>query len=187
VPLVNLDLHEAVVQDRSRAMTMSDVDKGIDLNALAFNTSGIPIPTGSGMEAEEIEAFVDGFFNALDAVNEYGDGNEPVTDDEMLEGFGDAPEIGAESVVAPASGQELLNTIEAVDGIGHVEEESRPGDNDQAATMDNCMPANDESGDAEKIVASGLSDSESFHSDYSASNAPLLDLSVLEKPVPSPK
>ncbi|RYZ91366.1 MAG: type IV secretory system conjugative DNA transfer family protein [Proteobacteria bacterium] len=71
IPLLNLDLHDAIVQKRTRDLTVSDVVKGIDLSMLAVDLSKVPFPASEDMEPEECEAFVKGFFDALDLVNEY--------------------------------------------------------------------------------------------------------------------
>ncbi|MBF6309365.1 hypothetical protein IU462_31420, partial [Nocardia farcinica] len=74
VPSLDLDLHEAVVQSRIRELTTADVEKGIDLRKLALNTSALKVASGSeGIAPEQVEDFVNGFFDALDAVNEYDD------------------------------------------------------------------------------------------------------------------
>lgn len=86
VPSLDLDLHEAVVQSRIRELTTADVEKGIDLRKLALNTSALKVASGSeGIAPEQVEDFVNGFFDALDAVNEYDD--EEIGDD----GIGERP------------------------------------------------------------------------------------------------
>jgi len=83
VPALDLDLHEAVVQTRLRLLTAADVEHGIALDRLALDTSKIaPVPDADGIGAEQVEAFVNDFFNALDAAN-YGQGedNEALDDD----------------------------------------------------------------------------------------------------------
>jgi len=82
VPHLNLDLHEAVVHDRTRELKPADVAKGIDLRSLALDFSKVPLPAGSGIEPEQVEAFVDGFFDALDAANDYDDDDTPDIDDD---------------------------------------------------------------------------------------------------------
>jgi len=79
VPALDLDLHEAVVQTRLRTLTATDVKNGIKLESLAIDTSNIaPVPDAHEMEPEQVEAFVDDFFNALDAAN-YGQAEEENT------------------------------------------------------------------------------------------------------------
>jgi type IV secretion system protein VirD4 len=84
VPLLDLDLHDAIVQERMRALTTADVAKGIDLRKLALDTSKIPLPAaGTGLAPEQVEDFVNGFFDALDAAD--GDSGE---DDGEITGDG---------------------------------------------------------------------------------------------------
>ncbi|HET9239197.1 MAG TPA: type IV secretory system conjugative DNA transfer family protein [Oligoflexus sp.] len=90
IPALNFDLHEAIVQDRSRETTVADVAKGIDLSTLALDLSKVPLPDGDGIEPEQVEAFVNGFFDALDAVNDY--------EESEGDGLGTA-ETGAQSTV----------------------------------------------------------------------------------------
>jgi type IV secretion system protein VirD4 len=60
----------------------ADVAKGIDLRSLALDFSKVPLPAGSGIEPDQVEAFVDGFFDALDAANDYDDEDTPDIDDD---------------------------------------------------------------------------------------------------------
>jgi len=70
VPALDLDLHEAVVQTRLRTVTAADVKEGIKLDRLALDTSSIaPVPYADEMESDQVEAFVNDFFDALDAAN----------------------------------------------------------------------------------------------------------------------
>jgi type IV secretion system protein VirD4 len=77
IPYLNLDLHEAVVQARMRELKPADVANGIDLRTLALDFSKVPLPEGPNIESDQIEAFVDGFFDALDAANSYDDNEVP--------------------------------------------------------------------------------------------------------------
>jgi type IV secretion system protein VirD4 len=82
VPYLDLDLHEAVVQARTRELKPADVAKGIDLRTLALDFSKVPLPESAGIEPEQVEAFVDGFFDALDAANSYDDSAAPEVDED---------------------------------------------------------------------------------------------------------
>jgi len=71
VPCIDLDLHDAKVQKRSRPMTTADIAKGIDLRKLAFDTSKIPIPPdGDGCTPEQAKDLTNSFFDAMDSFNE---------------------------------------------------------------------------------------------------------------------
>lgn len=71
IPRLNFDLYEAIVQDRCRDLTVSDITQGIDLSTLTIDLTKIPLPTpdNKDLKPEEIEAFVDGFFDAIEAAN----------------------------------------------------------------------------------------------------------------------
>jgi type IV secretion system protein VirD4 len=74
VPCLNLDLHEAVVQGRTRKLTPADVAKGIDLSMLAVDFSKVLIPEDMGLEPDQVEDFVNSYFDAFDeaqAQNKY--------------------------------------------------------------------------------------------------------------------
>ena len=148
IPLIDLDLHDAIVQERNRPMTTADVSMGIDLRKLTIDTSKISIPDSPELQPEEIEAFVDDFFNALDEVNEYGeDGSSERPSDEEL----------------AALDAQVSNEIELVE----------PSNEELAAMIDDFYPADDEMIDEEPPE----------YPDWI--NEPILDLSVLEKPVVS--
>ena len=148
IPLIDLDLHDAIVQERNRPMTTADVSMGIDLRKLTIDTSKISIPDSPELQPEEIEAFVDDFFNALDEVNEYGeDGSSERPSDEEL----------------AALDAQVSNEIELVE----------PSNEEHAAMIDDFYPADDEMIDEEPPE----------YPDWI--NEPILDLSVLEKPVVS--
>lgn len=67
VPVIDLELHEARVHQRTRSLTVDDIRNGIDLRALAMDTTKLTFPDDEGVDPGQIEAFVDSFFDALDA------------------------------------------------------------------------------------------------------------------------
>ena len=72
IPTLNLDRHEARVQDRRRDLVLMDVKKGIDLDTLAIDFSKVSIPSDDQeLGADETKTFITDFFTALDAVNQY--------------------------------------------------------------------------------------------------------------------
>lgn len=232
VPLLNLDLHEAVVQARSRAVTVADVEQGIDLRALAVDFSKVPLPEGSGIEAEQVEAFVDGFFDALDAANGYEDDDAPDVDDDGAserpsddelaaldaqaddddgqqftvslvdadadENESDAVELvtsdlppGGDVVAMPALHAEAESEPKRDDGLGHDQADMEldgPTDEDLAAMMDDFMPPDDGMMDEADMLAA-LDEMEAVpeYPGEDENDKPILDLSVLDKPLPSIK
>lgn len=67
IPLLNLDLHEAIVQGRQREMMLEDAANGIDLSTVALDFSKLPFPHGASIEPEQIEAFAEEFLGAINA------------------------------------------------------------------------------------------------------------------------
>jgi type IV secretion system protein VirD4 len=232
VPLLNLDLHEAVVQARSRAVTVADVEQGIDLRALAVDFSKVPLPEGSGIEAEQVEAFVDGFFDALDAANGYEDDDAPDVDDDGAserpsddelaaldaqaddddrqqftvslvdadadENESDAVELvtsdlppGGDVVAMPALHAQAESEPKRDDGLGHDQADMEldgPTDEDLAAMMDDFIPPDDGMMDEADMLAA-LDEMEAVpeYLGEDENDKPILDLSVLDKPLPSIK
>jgi len=197
IPLIDLDLHDAIVQERSRPMTTADVSKGIDLSKLAIDASSIPVPNSPDLQPEEIEAFVDDFFNALDAVNEYEDNEtseQPRVntgnglDDERLETFLDNTFGPSESTKNHdedgASERPSDEELEALDAQASNEiERVEPTADELAAMMEDYYPDDDGIMDEMEMLAAMAAEEET--AGYpSWIDEPTLDLSVLEKPTP---
>lgn len=228
IPLLNLDLHEAVIHSRSRALTVADVEKGIDLRALALDFSKVPLPEGSGIEPEQVEAFVDGFFDALDAANGYDDDEAPDVDEDGASERPSDDELAAlDAQAADDDGQGgELNSIEPADdesaadelvtgasrpggvsvakpepqqepapdvdhGLGHDQadiEPVGPTDEELAAMMEDFTPPDDGMMDeAEMLAALDEMEAVPEYVGEAENDAPILDLSVLDKPLPSNK
>jgi type IV secretion system protein VirD4 len=178
------------VQERSRSMTTADVAKGIDLRKLALDTSKIPVPDGDGLAPEQIEDFVNGFFDALDASNEYdeneiaddGSSDRP-SDDELAvlnaEAGDDNDDPGDASNVVEVADSTLMEAAVAVaeleESLGH--DQGEPTDEELAAMMDDYVPVDDSMMDEAEML-DAMEEPPTFSSD-----APILDLSVLEKPL----
>ena len=238
VPDLNLDLHEAVVQSRVREMTVADVEKGIDLRALAVDTSKIAVVAGSdGLEPDEIEGFVNDFFDALDAAdpNEYDDdatvdddgSGAPPSDDELaaLEAEAEAEaQTEPDTNTVATAGEELPQAapvaptsepkpkakrkpkaapavapivavaavteevaVQADENLRHDEGElvaDEPTDDELAAMMDDVFPDDDHLPDEADMLAAldEMEDVPDLPPELE-DGAPILDLSVLDKPV----
>jgi type IV secretion system protein VirD4 len=88
VPALDIDLHEAMVKGLKRNLTLADVENGIDLRRLAIDTSKIAvISEESDVKPEDLENFVNSFFDALDAAAA-DDDDEDALD---AEGSGEPP------------------------------------------------------------------------------------------------
>lgn len=208
IPHLNLDLHEAIVQARSRQMTTEDVAKGIDLSTLALDLSKVPLPEISGIEPEQVEAFVDGFFDALDAVNDY-DGNQAPEINE--DGASDRPGEGDEDATAlnsivpatdlatenQAADAQLIVTseVEAYGTRGRDKtdteddiELAEPTEDELAAMMEEFTLPDDGMMDGADMLAA-LDDLEAGpeHTEGNQRGTPIIDLSVLERPLLSSK
>jgi type IV secretion system protein VirD4 len=196
IPLIDLDLHDAIVQERSRPMTTADVSKGIDLSKLAIDASSIPVPNSPDLQPEEIEAFVDDFFNALDAVNEYDEnetGEQPRAntgnglDDERLEAFLDNTFGPSESAKNHdedgASERPSDEELEALDAQASNEiERVEPTADELAAMMEDYYPDDDGIMDETEMLAAMAAEETADYPSWI--DEPILDLSVLEKPTP---
>lgn len=189
VPLLNFDLHDAIVQERSRPMTTADIAKGIDLRTLALDTSKIPIPEGAGIEPDQIEAFVNGFFDALDAGNEY---DEEFDEDGASERPSD-DELAALDAQAADETPEMPQHVEQAEQNIEIEQDElldldpveEPTDEELAAMMDDFEfePADDAMLDEAEMLAAfeNMEDEPEYPEDLS-SDMPILDLSILDKP-----
>lgn len=221
VPVLDLDLHEAVVQARTREMTVADVEQGIDLRKLAVDTSKLAVVAGSdGLEPDQIEDFVNGFFDALDAADdsEHEDGaavdddgsSAPPSDDELaaLDAEADAEDEAAEvNAIAPApAAPEPVPTVAEVPAVSastvaqaepapaaetlrHDEDDgdliaAEPSDDELAAMMDEVFPGDDGLPDeAEMLAALDAMEEPPELPAEAEEDAPVLDLSVLDKPL----
>jgi len=178
IPLIDLDLHDAIVQERSRPMTPADVSRGIDLNKLAIDASNIPVPTGPDLQPEEIEAFVDDFFNALDAVNEY---EEEIKQPEAYVG-NDINDVNRHDEDG-ASERPCDEELEALDAQAINEiERVEPLDDELAGMMEDFYPDDDGIMDETEMLAAMAAEESADYPSWI--DEPILDLSVLEKPIP---
>jgi len=247
VPSLDLDLHEAVVQSRIRELTTADVEKGIDLRKLALDTSALKVASGSeGIAPEQVEDFVNGFFDALDAVNEYDDeeiGDDGIGErpsDDELAALDAEPDAGVDAAAQAEAddGAELDNVLDTAldadtaqnaiavdvdtDDDANAAQDAQeapqalpatvaeaddtaddetvlpdglddlPSDDELAAMMDAAMPGDDGMPDeADMLAALDAMEEPPMLDDAPApeteSRAPLLDLGVLDKPLPSTK
>lgn len=238
VPNLDLDLHEAVIQERMRAMTPDDVAKGIDLRKLALDTKALTATAASdeGLQPEQVEDFVNGFFDALDSVNEYeeegeADNQDGIGDrpsDEELAALDAEPDAGFDDEYDedPEAENELAALDAALDEAeAHTTEPATDSAPQGAAKEVEPEPStaadDDEPGDAEIVLADEPTDDElaelmeaAYASDdglpdeadmlaaldameeppifdeeegQEDGHAPILDLGVLDKPLPSPK
>jgi type IV secretion system protein VirD4 len=64
---IDFDLHDAIVQGKTRPLTTDDLVSGIDLGQLNIDTSQITIPEGDTLSDNAIDDFVNSFFDAIDA------------------------------------------------------------------------------------------------------------------------
>jgi type IV secretion system protein VirD4 len=181
IPTLNFDIHEARVQDRSRELTVEEIKKGIDLNSLALDLSKVPIPDGDGLEPEQVEAFVNGFFDALDAVNQYeGEAGESESLTFDMQVIGEDGQDAEENSVEPGS-------------VDHEPDEqdieiSDPSDDEfHAMMMDDYIPDDDGMIDDAELVAEWDEPKDLPEELEETAAAPIIDLNVLNKPFPREK
>lgn len=214
VPHIDLDLHEARVQARTREMKAADVKKGIDLKALALDFSKVPLPDGDGIKPEQVAAFVDGFFDALDAGNEYDEDLPETDEDGASEGVSDEELAALDAQAAADDGTEDVGhaepdpvadetpvaepaaPVESGPAFGHDQaaddlEPVAPTDEEMLAMMDDMtnmdVPDDGMMTEAEMLAALDESEAPSEYIDDAGTSGPILDLSVLDKPLPSNK
>ncbi|MDP4573442.1 ribosomal protein L7/L12 [Pseudomonas sp. LPH60] len=100
IPALDLDLHEAIVQDRVRETTVEDIQQGIDLRKIAVDLSKITVTTQvDGLAEEQIEDFVNDFFDALGATR--AEGSEEA-DEESFDFNGDFNGDGSSEPITDA-------------------------------------------------------------------------------------
>lgn len=194
VPDLNLDLHEAVVQGRSRELTVADVARGIDLATLNVDLSSVPVPTGSGIDPDQVESFVDGFFAALDGQNTYdeeGAMNLVIDATDAETGEVSEPQ-GAEDIqpsIDDTQSPEPSEATQLASEIGHDQFELDSADvsaEELAALLEDEPEYLDDSIDEEALLAAiDEVDPQPEVSGVPQAGMPALDLSVLEKPLPS--
>lgn len=188
-------------------MTPADVAKGIDLGALALDLSKVPLLNGSSIEPEQVEAFVDVFFDALDAVNEYDDNEAPEVDED---GAREQPsdnelttldaqvaeedeDISALNSIVPVEdfatedqavdvqlrGRDKTDTEEGIELAG-------PTDDELAAMIEDCALPDDGMMD-QAYMLDALNDWDDLeagpkYTEGGHRETPIIDLSVLDRP-----
>ena len=71
VPLLNMDLHKAIVEHRVRKLTEQELEQGIDLSSLAHNFDQLPeLDDKDNPSAASIDQFVESFFTQLNKAND---------------------------------------------------------------------------------------------------------------------
>lgn len=208
VPYLDLDLHEAIVQARTRELKPADVAKGIDLRTLAMDFSKIPLPEGDGVDPEQVEAFVDGFFDALNADSDYDDTEAPEADEDGASERPSDEELAAldalaaddhehdfiETNIEPDGDLQPTTTLETEtntdDDLGHDQDDYEsvgPTDEELAAMMDDFSPTDDSIMDETDMLAAIAEIEEIPVYEDDENNGAILDLSVLDKPLASIK
>lgn len=67
IPTLDLDMHLAQVQQRTRELTAADVENGVDLAALTVDLSAMPMLADEDVSPEAVKSFVADFFSSLGA------------------------------------------------------------------------------------------------------------------------
>ncbi len=200
IPLLNLDLHEAIVQDRRRELTAADLPKGIDLSTLALDLSKVQLPAGDGIEPEQVEAFVNGFFDALDAVNEYGEveagaGVESINEEQAKPNDVE-PQDGAQNIVELVADakpktpnvsvtKDQASPVHLALKTGPVDiEPTESSDEELESIMEDFAAGGDGMMDeSEMLAVLGEMESLPEYSEDTSTDALTLDLSMLNKPL----
>jgi type IV secretion system protein VirD4 len=196
VPLIDLDLHEARVQQRVRPLTVDDVAQGIDLRALAMDTSKLAFPEGDAVDPRQVEAFVDGFFNALEAADGEDESTPAIAGDRAREPFGDemlaaldtAAGLKASRDMSPGPAgclvDDTTNLDASIDAPPAPADDLVDDDVDLPALLEAMPRADDASHDDAGVHAAA---EPKFIDVEDADKATsILDLSVLDKPAGQP-
>ncbi len=180
VPVLDMDTHRARLQACVRPMTVADVAKGIDLSKLAIDTSKLKAPAGDSLAPADLAAFVDDFFSVIDA------GSASVGDsaDEVDDGGSSEPPSEDELAELDAAADEHFDPETLADEQDSIDV---PGPNQVEAAADDeieySLPAMDEPDFA--VEPMDTPDFDYVPDDMAPppDDAPLLDLSVLDKPL----
>ncbi len=139
VPLLDLDRHLAMVQQRVRALTVADVEQGVDLSALTVDMNALPVLVGDDVSPEEVAGYVNAFFATLGGDDDDGEAD--------VEGEGaQAPpaatfaDLAATLASVAEAAQEAPGAAEAGYGGGYIE----PVDLDALDGMGDAEPADDD-------------------------------------------
>lgn len=119
VPKLDLDLHIAIVEHRTRELTEADVEGGVDLSKLAVNLNLLPRLDQEGeASAEEVSSVIDGIFGALgfDELSDetYAEESEDEGEHAVLEADGEPWESTGET-------GEVYEVVEVVEPSEHVD------------------------------------------------------------------
>lgn len=69
VPTTDIELHQAKANNRTRPMTVDDAEGDFELNSVALDFSDVPVPSGDPLTDEDISAYVNGFWSAIEGEN----------------------------------------------------------------------------------------------------------------------
>lgn len=159
VPLLDLDAHAALVQGRTRAVTVNDLVTGIDLRKLALDVPALTAVAASmGTDETVLDDFVNDFFGQLDA------GLFDTSTDED----GSSPRPSAEALAA-------------LDAEAWEDEEPSPDDLTNFIELDD---GDDLEPESDGLISDYLVD-DSQPADNDDWDEDLIDLSLLDRPIPS--
>jgi len=178
VPTIDLDLHEAKVQNRIRPMTPDDVASGIDLSKLAIDMSTVIIPDDENLEPEQVEAFVNSFFGAVEASNphEYDEFEGEYINNESDE---DEQRLDEEGATQPNNHNQALSELDIDLSEFYLDSEeigepleSPPSEDDYYLSEEPDFDDTDYPADDTDLP------------DWLNEEEPILDLSILDQPQP---
>lgn len=183
VAMLDMETYRARLQVCIRPLTVKDVAKGIDLGKLAIDTSKLQVPDTAKLAPEEVAAFVDDFFSQIDAgsdalgdVDEDGSSESP-SDDELAD-----LEAASGEPFDPASLADEEDSIEQegpnqIEAVAEVDEEPAP------PVIEDFEYPTDGMEEPDLTFEYVPDDAPPSPDD----DAPLLDLSVLDRPLHAEK
>jgi len=124
-PLLDIALHKAKIMQQVRTLTRKDISNtAINLDSLAINLNEIPVPVSNDVNQEEIESFVNNFFDQLNQNNNaYSDSENSEIDEQ-----GASPSISDEELIRLE--QESLEDEPALNSINLDEYYDKPSFDD---------------------------------------------------------
>lgn len=183
VAKLDMETYRARLQVCIRALTVKDVAKGIDLGKLAIDTSKLNLPNVAELAPAQVAAFVDDFFSQIDA------GSDALGDDLDDDGSSDAPSDAELAELEAAVSESAFDPSQLADE----EDSGREGPNQIEAVEEVDVDAL-QVAEAEDFEYPP-EDMEGLDFEYSPDDAPpspddaapLLDLSVLDRPLHAEK
>ena len=206
VPKIDFELYEAVAENRTREATLDDVKEGVDLSRIKMDAGAItPVEAGRELSAEEVENTVDEFFGAM-----FPGGLNPADDDGSEYDEDEERDFPQPEVHTPRAQPAAATSSDADGGEGQGGTIMPAGDEAEAVEaeaetltidtaeqvaspeidMGELYETSDDFDDVPEFDPDFIEDESELVAEFPepvSSNAPILDLTVLDKPDDRPR